>query len=236
MFDAFPVKFKFSNSKKVLALRVITIVAFGLITFCNFISTCSSYYSPTFNNECAKALITPGAQLRYPRFMMMTDSQALYDGNSVTDCSLRDVIIQMLLAAPQAPSFTLNMNMDCSNGISIFVYDITFTFWDQYYGLIATSATNYKYYTAIPGWPFDAVEFKQNWTTSASDNNMRFFFGNYTYTMPPQTVAPGHAIFDTIMNSAIQDVQDNAIPGVKYLCSQCGVQANWKGEKFALIW
>ncbi|KAF9158659.1 hypothetical protein BGX21_003495 [Mortierella sp. AD011] len=128
------------------------------------------------------------------------------------------------------------MNMDCSNGISIFVYDITFTFWDQYYGLIATSATNYKYYTAIPGWPFDAVEFKQNWTTTLSDNNMRFFFGNYTYTMLPQDVAPGHVIFDTIMNSAIQDVQDNVIPGVKYLCNQCGAQANWKGERFTLIW
>ncbi|KAF9349917.1 hypothetical protein BGX26_011856 [Mortierella sp. AD094] len=166
--------------------------------------------------------------------MMISDSQVLYDGSNVTNCNLKNVIIQMSLTAPQAPIFKLNMDMDCSNGISIFVYDLTFELWNQFYNLISASATDYKYYTAIPGWPFDAVEFKLNWTTS--DSFMRFFHGNDTTPMDPQNITPGIAVFNAIMNSAIQDVQNNAIPGVKYLCSQCGSQADWKGEKYALAW
>ncbi|KAF8939850.1 hypothetical protein EDD21DRAFT_406094 [Dissophora ornata] len=235
MFESVGVTFDMS-ARRAWAIRVSTLIAFVAITYYNYISTCSPYYSTTYLPDCANTLIPAGTELMYPLFKMQTLVQIDdYDGFEPQECVFGDVIIQEWLASVAVPAIKLQMVMNCTNGISLAVGDITYQYWNENYVYIAGNASYFQNIQVFgPGFPFDAVEFKFNCTNS--DGDSRLFHGNETIQVLPSDTRLDRSFFTHMMSLSQTDVQSRPLPNVKYLCSKCAAGADWKGQSYALAW
>ncbi|KAF9348566.1 hypothetical protein BGX26_013030 [Mortierella sp. AD094] len=203
---------------RIRTIRVIALVATGLIVYYNFITTCSPFYSSTYDySECDKALVPVGSQVQYPYYKMSTTAQIdEYDGSSPRDCYTTDVMIQEYLATESLPSLKVHL-------------------WNEQYVSIYNVAIIYKNTTVFgPGAPFDAVEYKFNWTYA--DNDSRLFYGNNTILIPSTDTRLDRSLFQNLVGFAKTDVSSRPILGVKYFCNRCGAKASWRAQKGAMAW
>ncbi|KAF9343142.1 hypothetical protein BGX26_006203 [Mortierella sp. AD094] len=223
---------------RIRAIRVFALVATGLIVYYNFITSCSPFYSPTYyDSECAKALVPVGTQVQYPYYKMTTTAQIDdYDGSSPQNCYVTNVMIQEYLATESLPLLKFHMNITCNDGlIGLTIDDYTTELWNRQYGNLRSSATIYKNITDFgPGAPFDAIEYKFNWTDSDSDT--RLFRGNTTIQIPPTDTRLDRSMFQNLTGFALSNVNSTAIPGMKYLCNRCGAKASWRAQTYSLAW
>ncbi|KAF9425598.1 hypothetical protein BGZ76_003170, partial [Entomortierella beljakovae] len=87
------------SNRRVLVIRAISVVAVAFIVAYNFVTSCTPFFSPIFENtseiECEKKLITAGTEIMYKGFKMVAVTQIdEYSGLFMSGCQAHHVIIQ----------------------------------------------------------------------------------------------------------------------------------------------
>lgn len=233
MLDSFPVLTEFSRTRTMI-LRSLFAATIAAILYYNTVSTCSPRFESTYSQDCSKALVPVGSQFTYEHFKMINLAQVDYDGFTPEGCRLENVMIRLFFATAMAPTFNMNMIMNCQKGITLSISDITFVYWDQYYDEIVAAARYYK--SVLNREAVEAVEFKHYWS-NGRDNDTRFFVGDsLIVNAGPNSTNLDRKYFFEMMKLALDDVQNATLPGVRYLCSHCGRNAEWPGQNGALLW
>ncbi|KAF9347162.1 hypothetical protein BGX26_001334 [Mortierella sp. AD094] len=170
--------------------------------------------------------------------------QLQYNGSKPQNCSLEDVVIQSWFAAADLPTFKINMHMSCNNGLNLTVNDFTFDFWNDDYNTISQTAWNLKKFsycstnTSAP--PYDALEYKYNSTIAYNAttywNNIIRLFNEAGSCNINSNVDVDRLLFNSIMDAALDDVRNNTLPSIRYLCNRCGVNADWTTKIGSPIW
>jgi hypothetical protein len=142
----------------------------------------------------------------------------------------------MWFDSPAIPIIKPYIPVSCDNGVSLAVTDHTVRFWRQNWKMIQESAFNYRSFGAPPT-PYTAMEYQDN--APAPDDNKKIWLGNSNRlpdSFPSTNQNVNRTVFETIMQQALADVHNSTLPGVRYLCNQCGPKADWTGQKGSLIW
>ncbi|KAI7827444.1 hypothetical protein BC939DRAFT_445269 [Gamsiella multidivaricata] len=232
MLDSFSVSYKLT-AKRARIFQVSTIIATIAIFAYNFITTCSPSLSLTYSQDCSKTLLPAGSTFNYKWFKMTSGVQLDYDGFIPQNCSLKNVVIRQWFTA--MPIYMADMDIDCDQGVSLSVFDLTTSFRDQHFEDFKATAAFFRNYPKGVG-PFEALGFKYNMPAYPVQAILLFNGTSITESLDTSDKDPQQNLYFETMRLALEEVQDNTLPGVRYQCSQCSRNADWTGQMGSLLW
>jgi hypothetical protein len=59
---------------------------------------------------------------------------------------------------------------------------------------------------------------------------------NGDYRLVSSTADIDRRFIQKTMKDVVDEIHNNTLPGVRYLCNKCGWKADWTGQKGSLIW